>query len=201
MRSHQTKSRDDAVKQLTVPITASTSLELEAVHVFMRNRRSLENSTMADEVSCLKSALYPNVKILQFDSSASSASQPGQKLSGLRCQDQVPCDVPPRPWTKIKSTRGSRGECTSERPSLLTDGDGDGSRAVSEDSTEPAKVDSVGAWSSFAPRGPGSIEAADGPLREPCNCRMCSAPSAAVRVRFEFEFSGCRDRRLPNNRS
>jgi hypothetical protein len=47
---------------------------------------------------------------------------------------------------------------------LLTDGDGDGSRAGDEDSTEPAKVNSVGTWPSFAPRGPGSVEAADGPL-------------------------------------
>jgi hypothetical protein len=152
------------LKKLTVPIPASTLLEPEAVHIFMRSSRSLENSTMADEVSCLKLALYPNVNILHFDSSASSASQPGQKLSGLRCQDHVPWDVPPRPWTKIKSTRGSRGECTSERPSLLTDGDGDGSRVENEDSAGPTKVDSVGTWSSFAPRGPGSIEAVDGPL-------------------------------------
>src|SRR5437762_7797282 len=76
--------------------------------VFIRNNRSFAKSRVFSGVCCPeKSALYPNEKILVLQSSTSLPSHTGQKLWGSRSQDQVPLDVPPSPWTKIRSTRGS----------------------------------------------------------------------------------------------
>lgn len=43
------------------------------------------------------------------ENSGSEGSQSGQKFLMSLLKDQVFCDDPPRPWTKIKSASGSGG--------------------------------------------------------------------------------------------
>lgn len=109
-----------ATDGLTLPIPAVTPVSVLG-YAFIWNRRSRANSRIVDDASFVKPALYPKVKIRARQSSGSSASQLGQKQSGSRRQHHVPRDEPPRPWTKMRSARGSRGACTSESPSLLAE--------------------------------------------------------------------------------
>lgn len=54
----------------------------------------------------LKFALYPYENTRKLQSPSSLMSHPGQKTSGLRSQDHVFNEDPPRPWTKMTSALG-----------------------------------------------------------------------------------------------
>jgi hypothetical protein len=108
---------------LTFPIGWSFTLR-ELEYVFIPNNSSFAKSNTFKGVSCpAKSALYPNVKILDLQSSVSRLSHAGQKFLRSCCQDQVLLDAPPSPWTKMMSAKGSVHVWTRLRPRLSSGGE------------------------------------------------------------------------------
>lgn len=109
-----------------MPIDGPSSAD-SPENILIRNRRSLAMSRMPAELYCVAyEALYPNVKILHEERRISSASQGGQKYLWSLSWDQVPTDVPPKPWTKIRSRCGSGGRRqglvqVGFRPALVVD--------------------------------------------------------------------------------
>lgn len=77
-------------------------------YVFILNSSCFAKSKMSKQVDCTERlALYPNVKILDLLSSSSLPNHAGQKFWGSRSHDQLVIDVPPIPWTKTTSIKGS----------------------------------------------------------------------------------------------